>query len=62
MVALNVDLQVCVVGPSSSGKTECIKTLAATHREMGHTVKVDVVSTEAIEPGELLGCSVSETR
>ena len=52
----------CVVGPSGSGKTECIKTLAASHREMGRSVKVDVVSTEAMEPGELLGYSDPDTR
>ena len=48
-------VQVCVVGPSGCGKTECIKTLAAAHREMGHQVKSDVICPEAMESPELLG-------
>ena len=51
-----------MVGPSGSGKTTCIKTLAATHREMGRAVKVDVVCTEAMDSGELLGYADPETR
>lgn len=46
---------VCLTGPSGCGKTECIKTLAAAHREMGHLVKTDIVCTEAVESEELLG-------
>ena len=52
----------CITGPSGCGKTECIRTLGAAHREMGHLVKTDIVCTEAVESEELLGYVDSETR
>ena len=55
-------LQVCITGPSGCGKTECVKTLAAAHREMGHLVKTDIVCTEAVESEELLGYADPTTR
>lgn len=54
--------QVCITGPSGCGKTECIRTLGAAHREMGHLVKTDIVCTEAVESDELLGYADTETR
>ncbi|XP_066025345.1 uncharacterized protein [Pocillopora verrucosa] len=53
---------VCITGPSGCGKTECIRTLGAAHREMGHLVKTDIVCTEAVESEELLGYVDPETR
>ena len=52
----------CITGPSGCGKTECIRTLGAAHREMGHLVKTDIVCTEAVESEELLGYVDPETR
>lgn len=52
----------CVTGPSGCGKTECIRTLGAAHREMGHLVKTDIVCTQAVESEELLGYVDPETR
>ena len=52
----------CITGPSGCGKTECIRTLGAAHREMGHLVKTDIVCTEAVESDELLGCVDPDTR
>ena len=52
----------CITGPSGCGKTECIRTLGAAHREMGHLVKTDIVCTEAVESEELLGYVDAETR
>lgn len=52
----------CITGPSGCGKTECIRTLGAAHREMGHLVKTDIVCTEAVESEELLGFVDPETR
>ncbi|XP_020627063.1 dynein beta chain, flagellar outer arm-like isoform X2 [Orbicella faveolata] len=53
---------VCITGPSGCGKTECIRTLGAAHREMGHLVKTDIVCTEAVESEELLGYVDPDTR
>ena len=52
----------CITGPSGCGKTECIRTLGAAHREMGHLVKTDIVCTEAVESEELLGYVDPDTR
>ena len=52
----------CITGPSGCGKTECIRTLGAAHREMGHQVKTDIVCTEAVESEELLGYVDPDTR
>lgn len=52
----------CITGPSGCGKTECIRTLGAAHREMGHLVKTDIVCTEAVESEELLGYVDTDTR
>lgn len=52
----------CITGPSGCGKTECIRTLGAAHREMGHLVKTDIVCTEVVESEELLGYVDPETR
>ena len=52
----------CISGPCGCGKTECIRTLGAAHREMGHLVKTDIVCTEAVESEELFGYVDPETR
>ena len=52
----------CVTGPSGCGKTECIRTLGAAHREMGHLVKTDIICTQAVESEELLGYVDPEAR
>lgn len=54
--------QVAVVGPSGCGKTECIKTVAAAHREMGRIIRRDIICTGALESRELMGYYDTNTR
>ena len=50
------------MGPTGCGKTECIKTVAATYREMGRIVRRDTVCTGAVESCELMGYFDPATR
>lgn len=49
-------VKVMVIGPCGCGKTECIKSVAAAHRQMGRIVRKDIVCTGALESFELMGC------
>ncbi len=51
-----------MVGPSGCGKTECIKTVAAAHREMGRILRRDIICTGALQSSELMGYYDSNTR
>ena len=51
-----------VVGPAGCGKSETIRTLVASQRELGKVVTAQRVFTEAVETHELLGYEHPDTR
>ena len=44
-----------MVGPAGCGKTECIKSVAAAYRDMGHVLRRDIVCTGTLQSSELMG-------
>lgn len=48
-------VKVLVTGPSGCGKTTCINVFVEKLKDEGKKIKIDMVYTEALQPGQLLG-------